>query len=163
MPSRFRLDHEAGFEVGWTFSKDAPAGGQPAAKLTVPFSTYKTGYFTYDKEANRYLIEQHIDGEDLPYVDGQTGEAVGVSNVLVLYTDVGRVRGDDKGRMEVRTTGTGEGVLLRDGRLYEITWKRDARTDCFAFLDKSGKEIPLAVGRSYINIVSASAEVAWES
>ena len=41
--------------MGWTFAKDAPAGGQPAEKLTVPFSNYKTGYFTYDKETNLYF------------------------------------------------------------------------------------------------------------
>lgn len=162
MPSRFRLDHEEDYEVGWTFAKEVPAEGQRADKLTVPFSTYKTGYFTYDAEQNRYLIEQHIDGSDIPYVDGATDAAVAVSNVLVLYTDVKQIRGDEAGRMEVRTTGTGDGLLLRDGMLYSITWQRDSRTDNYSFLDRNGGDIPLAVGSSYINIVRASAEVTWE-
>ena len=163
MPSRFRLDHEEGYSVGWTFAKDAPAGGQPAEKLTVPFSNYKTGYFTYDKETNLYFTAQSLDGSDpISYVDGASGQAVGVGNVLVLYTDVSRVPGDSAGRMSVRTTGTGDGLLLRDGQLYEITWRRDKRTDNYSFLDKSGQPIPLAVGHSYINIVSAAAEAAWE-
>ena len=163
MPSRFRLDHEEGYSVGWTFAKDAPAGGQPAEKLTVPFSNYKTGYFTYDKETNLYSTAQSLDGSDpISYVDGASGQAVGVGNVLVLYTDVSRVPGDSAGRMSVRTTGTGDGLLLRDGQLYEITWRRDKRTDNYSFLDKSGQPIPLAVGHSYINIVSAAAEAAWE-
>ncbi len=163
MPSRFTLEHKEGFAVGWAFDKEPPAGEkQQVSQLTVPFSKYKTGHFTYDSAQNRYLIEQHIDGADEPYVDGRTGEAVAVSNVLVLFTDVGVIKGDDKGRMEVRTTGTGDGLLLRDGALYEITWQRDKRTDCYSFLDKAGKEIPLNVGPSYINIVSAKAEVTWE-
>jgi len=162
MPSRFRLEHEEGYEVGWTFSREPPAGGQDAVKLTVPFSNYKTGRFTYGADKNQYSIEQHIDGKDVPYVDGADGELVGVSNVLVLFTDVNRVKGDDKGRMDVRTTGTGDGFLFRDGQRYEITWKRDKRTDNYSFLDKSGKAVPLAVGTSYINVVSASAEVTWE-
>ena len=154
MPSRFTLEHKEGFAVGWAFDKEPPAGEkQQVSQLTVPFSKYKTGHFTYDSPQNRYLIEQHIDGADEPYVDGRTGEAVAVSNVLVLFTDVGVIKGDDKGRMEVRTTGTGDGLLLRDGALYEITWQRDKRTDCYSFLDKAGKEIPLNVGPSYINIV----------
>ncbi len=161
MPSRFRLEHEEGYSVGWTFSKD-PSDAMPAQRLTVPFSKYKTGHFTYEEEENRYLIEQHIDGADVPYVDGATGEAVSVSNVLVLYTDIGAVKGDDKGRMSVRTTGEGEGLLLRDGRIYEITWRRDKRTDTFSFLNGSGQPVPLAIGPSYINIVGASAKVAWE-
>ena len=162
MPSRFRLDHEEGYEVGWTFDRDTPAGGQRADKLTVPFSTYKTGYFTYDAEQNQYRIEQHIDGSDVSYVDGATGAAVAVSNVLVLYTDVNQIKGDEAGRMEVRTTGAGDGLLLRDGMLYAITWQRDTRTDNYSFLDPNGGHIPLAVGSSYINIVRSSAEVAWE-
>ena len=163
MPSRFTLEHKEDFEVGWVFDEEPPAGEkQQVAQLTVPFSKYKTGHFTYDSAQNRYLIEQHIDGADEPYVDGRTGEAVAVSNVLVLFTDVGVIKGDDKGRMEVRTTGTGDGLLLRDGALYEITWQRDKRTDRYSFLDKAGKKIPLNVGPSYINIVSTKAEVTWE-
>ena len=161
MPSRFRLEHEEGYQVGWTFEKEAPEGGQPAKELTVPFSTYKTGYFTYDD--GQYLIAQSLDGSDpIPYVDGQTYEPVGVSNVLVLYTDVSLVKGDSAGRMSVRTTGTGDGLLLRDGLVYEITWQRDKRTDNYSFLDRAGRSIPLAVGPSYINIVSTSAKVVWE-
>lgn len=163
MPSRFRLEHEDGFSVGWTFSEDS-VPGVPVHSITVPFSKYKTGYFSYDTEKNQYLISQSLDGSDpIDYVDGQTGEPVAVSNVLVLFTDVSRVKGDDKNRMEVRTTGEGNCLLFRDGTLYEITWQRDKRSDCLRFLDKaSGQEIPLAVGPSYINIVSASAEVTYE-
>lgn len=163
LPQEFAREHDSGFAVGWTFSKDPPpADDMSARKLTVPFSSYKTGHFTYDAEKNLYLIEQHIDGADIPYVDGATDEQVGVSNVLVLYTDVSRIKGDDKGRMAVRTTGTGDGLLFRDGRCYEINWERSSETVCFSFLNKSGNPVPLAVGSSYINIVGTSAQVTWE-
>ena len=163
MPSRFTLEHKEGYDTGWTFHKDPPVGGQKAIRLTVPFSNYKTGYFTYDANAGQYLINQSLDGSDpISYVDGCDGERVAVSNVLVLYTDVSRVKGDDKGRMSVRTTGEGSGLLLRDGQLYNITWKRDQRTAPFSFLDAAGRVVPLAIGPSYINIVGASTEVAWQ-
>ena len=162
MPSRFRLEHESGYEVGWTFSQEIPSGGQAANRLAVPFSSYKTGHFTYDSEKKLYFAEQSIDKKEEPWVDGATGEQVGVSNVLVVYTDVSQVKGDDKGRRAVTTTGSGKGLLLRDGQLYEITWKRDKRTENYTFLDASGQPIPLAVGPSYINIVGNSAKVTWE-
>ena len=162
LPKRFAREHDEGYEVGWTFDKEAPAGGQTAVRLTVPFSNYKTGHFTYDGEQGGYLIEQHIDKQDVPYVDGGTGEAAVVRNVLVLYTDVSRVKGDDKGRMAVRTTGKGEGLLLRDGQIYEIAWERSSEKVCYSFLDRTGKPIPLAVGSSYVNIVSSDAKVEWE-
>ena len=81
---RVRLDHEEGFQVGWTFQEGPEAGGEAAEILTVPFSTYKTGVFEYDPDSGLYLVEEY--GE--PYVDGNTGEQVAVKNVLVLYTDV---------------------------------------------------------------------------
>lgn len=161
-PSRFSREHGDGFQVGWVFDREAPAGGQAASQLTVPFSTYKTGHFTYDGESGQYLVWQHINGSDRDYVDGTTGEQVGVSNVLVLYTDVSNVPGDDAGRKNVRTTGTGSGLLLRDGQLYQITWSRANKGDCYSFLDAAGQPIPLAVGSSYINVVDSSASVAWD-
>lgn len=162
LPGRFAREHSDGYEVGWTFDGEAPAGGQRAVKLAVPFSSYKTGYFTYDEGTGRYSIEQHIDKKDIPYVDGTDDTAVTVSNVLVLYTDISGVKGDDKGRRAVRTTGVGDGLLLRDGQIYEITWQRDSEQVCYSFLDAGKRPIPLAVGSSYINIVSTDSKVEWE-
>ena len=138
------------------------AGGEAALKLTVPFSTYKTGYFTYDQQSGQYAISQYINGKNRDYVDGNTGEAVLASNVLVLYTDVSAIPGDSAGRMSVRTTGTGQGLLLRDGQAYPITWQRESRSGCLRFLDSNGAEIPLKPGMSYINLVNSSAQVELE-
>lgn len=160
LPQKFAREHDGDYKVGWTFSEDPPAGGEEASRLTVPFSKYKTGSFTYDPETGLYRIDQHIDGKDLPYTDGEA--QVSVRSVLVLYTDVNRIKGDSAGRMEVRTTGTGDGLLLRDGQLYKITWQRDSEMVCYSFLDPSGQPIPLAVGPSYVNIVSTDAQVEWE-
>ena len=72
------------------------------------------------------------------------------------------IPGDAAGRMSVRTTGAGDGLFLRNGQLYEITWCRDKRTDQFFFLDSSGQALYMAPGPSYINIVSTSAQITWE-
>lgn len=161
MPSWFRQEHKDDYQVGWTFDEQLPAGGEAAAELTVPFSTYKTGHFTYDQESGQYAISQHINGNDHTYVDGNTDEPVLVSNVLVLYTDISIIAGDSAGRMSVRTTGSGDGLLLRDGQLYPITWQRDSKSSCYRFLGETGEEIALKPGSSYINVVKSSAQVEW--
>lgn len=161
MPSWFRQEHKEGYQVGWTFDEQMPAGGETAAELTVPFSTYKTGYFTYQEADGQYAISQHINGNDHTYVDGNTDEPVLVSNVLVLYTDISVIAGDSAGRMSVRTTGSGDGLLLRDGQLYPITWQRDSKSSCYRFLGETGEEIALKPGSSYINVVKTSAQVEW--
>ena len=161
MPSWFRQEHKDGYEVGWTFDREGPAGGEAAAELTVPFYTYKTGYFTYDQESGQYAVSQHINGNDHDYVDGNTGEPVLVSNVLVIYTDISAIAGDSAGRMSVRTTGSGEGLLLRDGQVYAMTWQRDSKSGCYQFLREDGGKLALKPGSSYINVVKTSAQVEW--
>ena len=137
---RVRLDHEEGFQVGWTFQEGPEAGGEAAEILTVPFSTYKTGVFEYDPDSGLYLVEEY--GE--PYVDGNTGEQVAVKNVLVLYTDVSQLSGDSAGRLKVRTTGSGGGLLVRDGLAWPITWEREGESDRLSFYREDGQ--PAALG-----------------
>ena len=154
---RVRLDHEEGFQVGWTFQEGPEAGGEAAEILTVPFSTYKTGVFEYDPDSGLYLVEEY--GE--PYVDGNTGEQVAVKNVLVLYTDVSQLSGDSAGRLKVRTTGSGGGLLVRDGLAWPITWEREGESDRLSFYREDGQPAALGVGHSYINIVKTGTEVTW--
>ena len=96
---------------------------------------------------------------DRAYIDGNTGEQVQVKNVLILRTDVSAIKGDDKGRQSVRTTGTGSGQLFCDGRVQEITWSRSGDSSPMTYLDAAGNPLRLGVGPSYINIVGRSAAV----
>ena len=154
-----RQDHKDGYTVGWTFTEESPAANAIAAKkLTVPFSEYKTGVFTYDEESKLYMISQY--GGD--YVDGNTGEQVGVTNVLVLYTDVNSIKGDTAGRKEVRTTGEGKGLFLREGTIESITWKRTSDKHTLEFYSENGQRAELGVGTTYINILDESRKASWE-
>ena len=84
------------------------------------------------------------------------------ANVLVLRTNISLIAGDSAGRMSVGTTGSGEGVLFRDGQVWPITWQRESRSGCYRFVGADGGDIPLKPGSSYINVVSTSAQVEWE-
>jgi len=157
--TKLRRQHKDGYLVGWTFTEDAPAASAAQATvLTVPFSKYKTGVFTYNAETGLYMIEEY----GKPYVDANTDQQVGVKNVLVLYTDVSSIKGDDKGRQTIRTTGSGEGLLLRDGTVEVITWKRDSDWHTLEFYLSDGTRAPLSVGTSYINILDESRQATWE-
>ena len=80
------------------------------------------------------------------YVDGNTGEQVAVKNVLVLYTDVSQLSGDSAGRLKVRTTGSGGGLLVRDGLAWPITWEREGESDRLSFYREDGQPAALGVG-----------------
>ena len=131
------------------------AQGDPGTKVSVTFSTYKTGVFTYDPETGMYAVEEYGN----PYVDGNTDGQVQVKNVLVLRTDVSNVPGDEAGRLKVRTTGTGSGLLFCDGTVQEITWSKARDSAPMTYLTPDGQPARLGVGPSYVNIVSNSAQV----
>ena len=157
--SSLRRDHKEGYTVGWEFTEELPSDNAvQAVKLTVPFSTYKTGVFTYDEESGLYLVSQF--GE--AYVDANNGEQVAVKNVLVLYTDVSSIPVDTEGRQSVRTTGEGKGLLVRNGTVESITWKRTSDKHTLEFYQENGQRALLSVGKTYINILDDSNKASWE-
>lgn len=158
--SRVNLEHREGYEEPLAFlEKDETASGSPAGRASVKFSASKTGVFTYDPETGLYLVEEF----GAPYIDANTGEQVAVKNVLVLFTDVNTIKGDDKGRQSVRTTGTGEGLLLCDGVVQDIKWSKKDNSTPLSYTDAAGQPLKLGVGRSYINILGSPGSVTLEA
>ena len=156
---KLRKEHKDGYTVGWTFSDEIHSENAVTANtLTVPFSNYKTGVFQYDAESGLYMVEEY----GKAYVDANTGEQVGVKNVLVLYTDVNAVKGDTAGRLTIRTTGEGKGILLRDGTVESITWKRTSDKHTLEFYGEDGLRADLGVGTTYINMLDESDKAFWE-
>ena len=122
----FRQDHKEGWTYQMDFADDGtPAGGTDAPVITVPFSNYKTGVFTYDQGTGRYLVSEYGDA----YIDGNTGEQVGVTNVVVLRTAC-RSTGDSYGHVSVDLSSGGTGVLRlrRQGHRPGVEQVRARRT-----------------------------------
>lgn len=156
---KVRLEHKEGYACPLTFlAKDETAQGSPASSITIKFSNYKTGVFTYDEETGLYLVSEY----GKPYVDGNTKEQVAVKNVLVLNTDVKNIKGDDKGRLSVRTTGTGSGKFFCDGVSQDITWSKAKESSPLTYTDSQGQPLKLGVGHTYVNIIGGSSTVTVE-
>lgn len=157
--TRLRLEHEEGYTYPMSFTENAaPEGGSQADTITVRFSNYKTGVFQYDGDSGLYYVEEY--GE--PYVDGNTGEQVGVKNVLIVQTDISLISGDEAGRLSVRTTGTGTGMFACGGKIQQITWSKEANNKPMTFRTADGKELEFGIGASYINIIGSSATYSFE-
>ena len=148
--TNIRQTHKEDFKEPFTFMAEGEkAKGESGSELTVKFSNVKTGVFTYDESTGLYKIEEY--GE--PYVDGNNNEQVSVKNVLVLYTSISNVAGDDKGRMSIKTTGSGSGLFLCDGTSQEITWSKAKDSAPMTYEDADGNPLKMGVGPTYINIV----------
>jgi hypothetical protein len=152
-----RIRHEEGYRETLRFADDGtPTGGEPAASISIRYSSYKTGLFTYDPSAKRYACTQY----DAPYADGQDGTQVSVVNVLVLRASVSQIKGDSAGRLTTRLTGTGEGFFACGGRTVPIVWSKASHDAPFVYtLKDGGAPLVLGRGQSYINIVPTNAKV----
>ena len=147
--SNYRLEHDEGYELPLKFNNNpATRFGERAESITVHFSNYKTDVFTYDPETKLYMIEGH--GRE--YVDGNTQEQVGVTNVLVLNTTSQVL--DNEGRLRVATTGGNTGTYFCNGKAVDITWSRNTRNDPFEYRLANGWELRWMPGKTYICVIN---------
>lgn len=148
---RLRTEHREGYVYPQAFVPDGtPAGGSPAEHVAVRFSAYKTGTFDYNAESGKYLAGQY--GKE--YVDGDTGEQVAVTNLLVLETGISVISGDAEGRLNVRLTGEGTGTFFCGGKSVPILWSKADRSTPFVYTLEDGKLLALGQGNSYVCIIS---------
>lgn len=158
LPEDLCLKHEEGYDTGLTFADDGtPAGGSPALVVTVPFSNYKTGRFVYDETQSVYLVEEY----GAPYVDGNTGEQVAVTNVIIVQTRC-RYTGDSLGHMDVDVVGEGEGWFACGGMSIPIRWSKPDRESPMTYTTQDGVPLTLGRGKTYVNIVSLDSAIAME-
>ncbi|MDD5931202.1 MAG: DUF3048 domain-containing protein [Oscillospiraceae bacterium] len=147
----YRRTHKDGFSYPQTFVENGtPAGGTSAEHIKLAFTRYKTGLFDYDAESGLYMVSQY----GSPYTDGNTGEQVGVTNVLVLETAISKIPGDTEGRLKVQMTGSGKGTFFCGGKGVEIQWSKADRNSPFVYTLSDGTPLSLGQGTSYVCITT---------
>ena len=148
---RYRLTHKDGYQYPVVFSDDGtPVSGTAAKHITLRYTQYKTGVFDYDAETKRYLVSEY----GKAYKDGNTDEQIGVTNVLILETDIHAIAGDSAGRIRVRTTGTGSGTYFCGGQSVRIQWSKSDRNSPFVYTLSDGTPLSLGKGTSYVCLIS---------
>lgn len=155
----FRQEHKESYTYDMTFLDDGtPTDGDNALKITVPFSYYKTGVFTYDAASGHYLVEEY----GKPYVDGNTELQVGVTNVIILKTNCSLIPGDEYGRLAVDLTSGGDGWYACGGKIIPIHWSKADRNSQFVYKTADGSILSLGRGTSYVNIIPLKNQITVE-
>lgn len=126
--------------------------GGACDEITVSFSSSYTYKYTYDATRNVYLST--INGKK--FVDSE-GTQQNFDNVIVCYTNISDILGDEKGRVDFDLS-KGKGVYVTNGTYEEITWEKGDSKDMMKFYDAYGTELVLNTGRTYIAIVDNDRE-----
>jgi hypothetical protein len=142
-------------DVGLRFG--AQAGGRSFPTLHVNFNSYSHADATWDASAKVWRISQ--DGTPMNLADGTR---VGAANIIVQFVHVQKgayvdVLGNNSPDSIV--VGSGEALILRDGKLLHKRWTRPTSGSATHYVDDKGNDIKLSPGQTWIMIVPIGAVV----
>ncbi|MFE5811949.1 DUF3048 domain-containing protein [Streptomyces sp. NPDC056479] len=131
----------------------APEGGKATARQTVRYSAARYS-FTWSKSQHRWLVA--MDGTASRTTDGKR---VMAGTVVVQYVKVRKsAYHDSLGHHTpyTETVGSGKARVLRDGRAYDVDWKRPKAKDGTTFTTKDGKRMNFQHGQVWVVFAGAS-------
>jgi hypothetical protein len=82
-----------------------------------------------------------------------------VSNIIIQYVPIEKIKGDELGRVQVELIGEGIGKYFHSGDYQPIKWIKQNKYDQTYFFDSTGSPIVLNKGLTWIYILSLDNEV----
>ncbi len=147
---------------GWVFSDEAPPGGQPVTRISVPYAPGSiVSEYAYD--AGRGIYLRSINGE--PHREELSDEQLHFDNVLVVYafhieTDILEdTWGGGHYSIQIQIWDQGPVRIFRDGLMFDGKWVRPQRWDLLRFVDGNGNPMPLKPGNTFIQVVPLDFEI----
>ncbi len=137
--------------VPWKFKDDAKLEERGAATAIsfVGWKGYEKEYgvrWEYDKSSNIYKRFN----AGVPHTDLETKQQLTAHSIVILFAkEIGPV--DDHGHLLYNNVGTGDGILLQDGKADKITWSKPTRSSRTKFTDLKGKEVQFNRGQIWID------------
>jgi hypothetical protein len=130
-------------DIGLTFG-DAPVGGKKATAVSVRFPALVS--FDYKASTNRWVYKL---GGRVDQVPGKA--AASASTVVVQYVTIGVAGRNDTASHPVpftKSVGKGKGVVLRDGKSYNVKWSRPTAKSPTTWTYK-GEPFPMVPGQTW--------------
>ncbi len=125
--------------------------GEPLTEITLPYAGFYTVKYTYDDTEKVY--KRYINGSG--HIT-QNKTHIAASNLIIQIASNYNISGDDKGRQNLNTTGTGSGYYITNGTVNKISWSKNSRTEKTIYKYENGEEIILNPGQTWIQIVPPS-------
>ena len=128
-------------DIGFRFGP-LPAGGRAVSSFT----------FRWSAPDKRWLVS--MDGKPATAVEG--GQ-LGGSTVVIQYTEVKTSRFLEYGSRPpyAVSTGSGQAVVLRDGRAFDVHWSRPSADGGTTFTLASGQHMTFAPGQVWVVLASS--------
>jgi len=123
-----------------------------ATHVIIPYNSAQFPQYIYNSKTRLYKRYQF---NGVEHIDGADGSQLAFTNVLVVvcrHYDTN----DEKGHVNVDTTGSGEGFYITGGKYIKIKWSKATADTPISFTYENGTPVTLNCGKTMINIVSPS-------
>ena len=127
--------------------------GGAATHVILKYSLYQQVQLVYSSQTGNYYRYQH---GDVPHLDAENGEQLNFRNVIILFAQTDNIAGDTEGRLNIKTTGTGDGYYISDGRYVPIRWSRASDTAELVITGMGGERLTINRGKTFISVVNSS-------
>jgi hypothetical protein len=141
----------------FTYSADVPSTATAATTVHVPFSTYSDVVWSWSASKSAWM--RSYGSQPATYSNGvqMSTTNVVIQMVKTRLTGITDVNGVPS--PEVVSTGSGTVYVLRDGKMIRGTWTRATLSDVTVLKDSQGAVIPLAPGRTWVELVPNAVHV----
>lgn len=140
--------------VGWTFG-DLPEGGKPIKSVLVrwPASRYDIAW-----TGKNFALSQDGRPEVSAAGPGYSPSTVVIQMVPIHPSEFKDRHGGVTPKSEV--VGTGKAYVLRDGRIFTVTWSRPSATSPTSWTLADGSAMPFARGQVWVMLADSAKEPA---
>lgn len=147
-------------DIGLHFDEQRPVGGEKAPVVT---ATWPGARMQFRWNAREKSYDVWMDGRQARDVD-EPGVQRATTVVVQYVKEVDSGYGDKfGGRTPLpKLVGSGRGLVLRDGRAYEITWQRPTSAEPTQYLGADGEPIAFDPGQVWIVLMDRTREVSVE-
>ena len=139
-----------------SLEKDTGYKAKVANKVVIPYSGTETRQYNYDSK-NEYYVRL---SNGKPEMDRRTGDQLHYKNIIIERVEFDVI--DEEGRLDLKTTGTGKGYIITNGRFLPIHWSKASRNSKTTYTYENGSEVVVNDGNTFIQIVPLSSNISIE-
>ena len=126
------------------------SGNNLARHVIVPYNSAQFPQYIYQPKTNTYLRYQY---NGKAHMDSVTNTQLEFTNVILLVCEHGDLN-DDKGRIGVLMTGTGDGYYIYGGKYEKIKWNKTTRDSQIVLTNTNGTPLIMNCGKTVVNVIS---------
>ncbi len=145
----YDTEYEDDYESHFSFYEEDTdlSSKQAVAKITLNFSNYANPYLNYDSKDKLYYRSQYGTG----HIDYNTGKQLAFKNIIVQFVDEWNIDKNGYQTMDI-TDASGKGYYITNGKMVDITWKKNESTRIMRYYDAKDNELTINQGKTYIAV-----------